>query len=126
MSSIFILKGVVVRGKSRGKDLGFPTVNLAIDKSTPSGTYISRTKFNTKVYQSITFIGTAETFDETDFVGETYIINFDQDIYGQYIEVEIIKKLRDNQKFENAEKLIEQMKVDEKATINYFKNEIQT
>lgn len=120
MDPIFELKGIVVRGKSRGKQLGFPTANLVIDKFTKPGIYISQTKVRTKEYQSITFIGTVDTFDETDFVGESYILDFDEDIYGEEIVVKIIKKLRDNQKFESEQKLIAQMEKDKIDALNYF------
>lgn len=122
MEIIFILKGTVIHGKKRGKKLGFPTANFKIDPTTPPGTYISTTQVLKKVYPSITFIGTVDTFNETDFIGESYILDFDQDIYGEEIIVKIVKKLRDNQKFESEQKLIDQMKKDEEEARIYFGN----
>ncbi|HSW48321.1 MAG TPA: riboflavin kinase, partial [Candidatus Saccharimonadales bacterium] len=104
---------------------GFPTANLAINKSTPSGIFVSITKIKNDTYNSITFIGTADTFDETDFVAETYILNFDQDIYGEEVEINILQKLRDNQKFESVEMLTEQMKIDKEEAEKFFREHIR-
>ncbi len=120
MNPLFVLSGIVIRGKHRGKALGFPTANLNIDKSTPPGTYISFTNVRGADYPSVTFIGTVDTFDEKDYVGESYILDFDKEIYGEEITVNFIKKLRENQKFESVEKLIEQMRKDEQQTRKYF------
>lgn len=125
MQPIFNLIGKVIKGKNRGKSLGFPTANLAINKSTPSGIFVSITKIKNDTYNSITFIGTADTFDETDFVAETYILNFDQDIYGEEVEINILQKLRDNQKFESVEMLTEQMKIDKEEAEKFFREHIR-
>lgn len=122
---MFKLKGIVQHGKKRGKNLGFPTANFTIDPNTPRGIFISQTTYQNKTYQSITFIGTADTFDEKDFVAETYILNFDQDIYRQEIEVNILKKLRDSKKFDSEQELITQMKKDEEQVEKFFREHIQ-
>ena len=116
----FELKGVVIHGKKRGKELGFPTANFKIDNSTSPGIYLSFTEVLGKKYPSITFIGTVDTFNETDFIGESYILNFDQDIYGEEITVKVLKKLRDNQKFKSVEKLVRQMHQDEEKALKFF------
>ena len=126
MNILFEFSGKVIHGQKRGKGLGFPTANFRIDPSTPPGTYLSTTTVLEKVYPSITFIGTVDTFDETDFIGESYILDFDQDIYGEKIIVKIIKKLRDNQKFESEQKLIEQMKKDEEEAKDYFSSKVSS
>lgn len=120
MNLLFKLNGTVIKGKARGKALGFPTANFKVKLSTSPGTYLSFTVVDNIEYPSITFIGTVDTFDEKDFVGESYILGFDKDIYGKEIEVKIIKKLRDNQKFESEGKLIDQMKKDEKNARIFF------
>ncbi len=100
--------------------MGFPTANFPADSKTPQGTYFSTTKIGNKTSNSITFIGTVDTFDEKDFSAETYILDFDQDIYGQKITVNILKKLRDNKKFNSTADLIKQIEKDKKEAINYF------
>lgn len=112
--------GKVRKHKQRGKKLGFPTANINVKKGIPEGIYVSQTKVGKLVYKSLTFIGTAKTFNETKFHAETYILDFSKNIYGQWISVEVINKLRGNKKFKLAEDLIKQMKQDEKEAREYF------
>ncbi|HUQ85850.1 MAG TPA: riboflavin kinase [Candidatus Limnocylindrales bacterium] len=121
MNELFRFTGIVIRGKNRGKALGFPTANTDISKSAMPGIYISKTIYDKNEFSSITFIGEVKTFNESNFAAETYILDFNQDIYGEEIQVHILKKLRDNQKFESVENLILQMKEDEKQTRKYFR-----
>lgn len=104
----------------RGKKLGFPTANVNLKRNIPEGIYISKTKIGHIFYQSLTFIGTAKTFNENKFHAETYILDFNGDLYGKWISVEIIKKLRENKKFKSAEDLIKQMENDEREAREYF------
>lgn len=120
MKAMFTVAGKVVKGKSRGKALGFPTANLVASPTLPQGIYLSTTEIDGIFYQSVTFIGTVDTYGESDFVVETFILNFDQDIYGKFVKVNILKKLRENQKFESVEKLIAQIEKDVKQARDYF------
>ncbi len=115
------ISGVVKKGQSRGKKLGFPTINFLLTEKLPEGIYISQAIIGGKKYNSLTFIGTAKTFDETLFQAETYIFDFNQDVYGQKVDVLLLKKIRDNQKFESEEKLIAQMEEDKKTAEEFFK-----
>lgn len=110
------LRGVVIKGKQRGKDLGFPTANIPLVQSIPEGIYISQTEIDGAHFPSLTFVGSAKTFNETDAKAETYILDFDKDIYGKEITVELVKKIRENQKFNSVEELQEAMKKDLEAT----------
>lgn len=105
----------------RGKKLGFPTANVNLYKKIPEGIYISITKIKSIKFPSLTFIGKAKTFDEQKFHAETYILDFNRNIYDQWISVELLKKIRDNQKFNSAKELINQMKKDEEEARKYFK-----
>ncbi len=73
-----------------------------------------------RFFKSITFIGIAKTFGEKKFHAETYILDFNQNIYNKWISVELIKKIRGNIKFNSAKDLVEQMKKDEQETRRYF------
>lgn len=112
--------GKVRTHNKRGKKLGFPTANVNLYRNIPEGVYISKTKFEKKSYNSITFIGKSKTFNGTKFHAETYILDFNQDIYGKWISVKLLKKIRNNKKFSSAEELIEQMKEDERQAKEYF------
>ena len=112
--------GIVIRGKNRGKKLGYPTANVLIEAIFKEGVYVSETVIDKKKLQSITFIGNAKTFNEHDYQSETYILDFNRDIYDQKIEVKLLKKIRDNQKFESVDALILQMKKDEEEARKYL------
>lgn len=112
--------GKVRKHNQRGKKLGFPTANINLRKKIPEGIYISKTKLGNYFYPSLTFIGAAKTFGESRFHAETYILNFKQDIYGKWISLKLIKRIRNNQKFDSAEQLIKQMRKDEKKAREYY------
>ena len=118
---LFTLQTKVQKGHSRGKKLGFPTINSPIERSFPDGIYFSYATVAGKRYNALTFIGEAKTFNETEYLSETYLLDFAQDIYGQDVTVEVLKKLRDNQKFASEEELIKQMEDDRKQAEAFFK-----
>jgi len=117
---IYQFWGKVIHGKNRGKLLGFPTANLRLHKIVPRGIYISNTKFNNKWYRSLSFVGIAKTFDETEVHAESYIFNYYVNLYGKWISIKLLKKIRDTKKFASKGELIKQIKKDEKETLEYF------
>ncbi len=124
VTSMYKIHGKVRHGQNRGKSLGFPTVNINVSSRIPEGIYVSQTKFNQKKYPSLTFIGAAITFEETNIQSETYIFGLNQNLYGKVISVEIIKKLRENKKFDSSESLIKQMEEDRRQALEYFKKHV--
>ncbi len=122
MEVLFTFRGKVKKGKSRGKFLGFPTANIAIHKRIPEGIYTSRLTIDGQSYLAATFIGSAKTFNEDEYKAESYILDFNQNIYGKWITVRLFKKLRENKKFDSKQELISQMKQDILATGKFFNN----
>jgi riboflavin kinase/FMN adenylyltransferase len=116
-----IFWGKVKKHNKRGKSLGYPTANVLLHKKIPEGIYVSCLKLEDKIYPSVTFIGSAKTFNETKYLSETYILDFKKEIYGEWVSIRLLKKIRNNQKFDSVEELVAQMKKDEKITIAYFK-----
>ncbi len=112
--------GKVRSNNKRGRVLGFPTANLNLSRKIPEGIYISKIKIDNNDYKSLTFIGAAKTFNEKKYKAETYILDFNQNIYDKWISIELIKKIRENKKFDSLEELIIQMKKDEEAARKYF------
>ena len=112
--------GKVRKHNQRGKKLGFPTANVNLSKNIPEGIYISKTKLAGKEYKSISFVGTVKTFNEKKFHSETYILDFNKDIYGKWISVKLIKKIRDNKKFDTVDELVKLMRKDEQETREYL------
>lgn len=115
------IEGRVIHGKNRGTKLGFPTANLEktgqfiIPKI---GVYHTTAYIDNKAYDSLTNIGYNPTFNDDELTIESYILDFDEDIYGKVIYVDFIDYLRDDIKFNSPDELVEQMKEDVKAIIN--------
>jgi len=72
------INGIVVHGNKRGKALGFPTLNVALQEQIPEGIYLSQTVIQEKQYHSLTFIGAAKTFNETTYQSETYLLDLNR------------------------------------------------
>ncbi len=109
------VRGRVVKGDRRGRALGFPTANLAIAdrRLIPAdGIYAVRVRINGEWFNGAASIGVRPTFGGTQRLVEVYILDFDRDLYDQVIEVQFIKRLRDELKFESVDALIEQMRKD--------------
>ncbi len=123
----FSLRGPVVAGAHRGLSLGFPTANIAIglDRALPAfGVYVTRAVIRENQYPSCTNIGVRPTFDgEVQPTVETYILDFQDDIYGEEARVDLLHRLRDELKFESTDDLVSQMQRDIADTREYFARE---
>ena len=111
----FSFDGQVIHGDARGKALGFPTANLAItkDRLVPgNGIYVCWVTVDDKRYMAATNIGTRPTFGDNERIIETFILDFDADIYGNSIKIEFIQRLRDELPFQTTQALIDQMNID--------------
>ena len=121
----FSLRGPVVGGDGRGRDLGFPTANigLGLDRALPAyGIYVTRAYVRENSHQSCTSIGVRPTFDGgRNATVETYIIDFDEDIYGQEIRIDLLERLRAEIRFDEVGALIAQMHRDIEDTREYFR-----
>ena len=109
------VRGRVVKGFQRGRQLGFPTANLAIAERRlipANGIYAVRVKIGEAWYGGAANIGTRPTFDNGHRLVEVFVLDFSGDLYDQVIEVQFIKRLRPELKFENVQQLIEQMNRD--------------
>lgn len=120
MDVLHKIRGIVICGEKRGKKFGFPTANIRLHKNIPEGIYAASVKFNGKAYQSASFVGSAKTFLQTEKKVESYIFDFDQDIYGKWITVQLHKKIRGNEKFDSVDALIHQMHQDVKEIKKFF------
>lgn len=120
----FSLEGPVVSGAHRGSGLGFPTANIAIglDRALPAyGVYVTRAYVRENAFQSCTNIGVRPTFDaEPRPTVEAFILDFDDDIYGQDVRLDLLHRLRDELKFDSVDDLITQMHKDIDDTREYF------
>lgn len=120
----FFVRGRIIKGEGRGKKIGFPTANLdfAPERIVPAkGVYITRSQIGDMLYQSVTNIGINPTFKNDEVLSiETFLLDFDRDIYGEEIEVIFLKRLRDEKKFSSVNKLIDQISSDVNNARKYF------
>ena len=116
----------VLHGNEIGRTLDFPTINQEITKGyifPLFGVYITRTKIDGKWYNSISNIGVKPTVEERSVpLIETNILDFEGDIYGQVVEVELICFLRPERKFESVDELKRQVKSDINKTREFFEH----
>lgn len=117
----FVIPGVVIEGANRGKGLGFPTANISTweERAYPrKGVYACLTTVRGTRRPSVTNIGIRPTFDDPveSPVIETYILDFDEDIYGEELELEFVARLRDEQHFPSQEALVAQIQQDVNTT----------
>lgn len=116
------LSGLVIKGKQMGRKLGFPTANLLINakQALPKpGVYITTTIVNNKKYPSVTNVGYNPTFQQDDYNIETYIIDYDEDIYGHRIALQFHEFIRDEIRFDGLDKLIAKINEDVKQAKKY-------
>lgn len=122
----FMLTGTVVKGKGIGKDLGFPTANIQIEESykliPKHGVYIVKSKFKNEALFGMMNIGINPTVDGKIQSIEVNFFNFDTDIYGEKIEIKLLSRIRDEQKFDSLEALKLQLQQDRKVAEEFMLN----
>ncbi len=109
--------GVVVQGDKRGRQLGYPTANIKPDnkfKLLPAiGIYAVRILVHGNWFKGVMSIGKRPTFyTDGDLITEVFIFDFDQEIYNQTVSVEIVQRIRGEEKFSNINDLVNQIKKD--------------
>ena len=113
----YSFSGTVVEGDRRGRDLGFPTANIKLEdehKMLPAlGVYAVEFIIDDNKFSGLLSVGKRPTFYEDGIViPEVYIYDFNKDIYGKFVTVNIIEMIRGEIKYNSAEELIEQMNKD--------------
>lgn len=119
----YAVVGSVVRGHSRGKDLGFPTANVDVprQRALPAdGVYVTRAYLNGVPYFSVTNVGDNPTFGDAERTVETYILDFDREIYGEELKIEFLQRLRGEERFPDIDALVAQIRRDVEQTRQYF------
>ncbi|MEW6033957.1 MAG: bifunctional riboflavin kinase/FAD synthetase [Chloroflexota bacterium] len=111
----FTISGEVTRGAERGRKLGFPTANLVLDPSRAmpaDGVYATWAYCGGKRYASVTNVGTRPTFGNGRRLAEVHVLDYDGDLYGRRLKVELVEKLREEKRFDSVQGLAEQMRRD--------------
>ena len=115
MCEPYRLCGEVVGGYRRGREMGFPTANIAIEKNKllpPDGVYRAACKIDGKRHAVVLNIGKNPTFDAAQRSAEAHILGFSGDLYGERLAVEVAEKIRGELRFENADALRRQIEKD--------------
>ena len=119
---VFSVSGTVVNGRKIGRTIGYPTANIETDplKLLPKkGAYIVEVFVKDQKYKGMLSIGTNPTVNGTSLSTEVYILDFNDDIYGEEISVNFREFLHDEIRFESLEKLIERLDEDKTITENF-------
>lgn len=115
----YMLTGEIVTGKGLGRKLNFPTVNLYIKETykliPKTGVYIVKTQIEENTIFGIMNIGYRPTIDGKNQTIEIHLLDFNANLYGKKMQIEILNRLRDEQKFDSVEHLTEQIQEDEKS-----------
>ena len=118
----YTFSGKVVFGNRLGRTIGIPTANIWVPKSNLPirGVFAVKALIKGETFNGIANMGVRPTVGGTSPVLEIHIFDFNEEIYGNRIEVEFFKKIRNEQKFENLDKLKEQINLDIEETKIYF------
>ena len=121
----YSFSGTVVSGDKRGRELGFPTANIKLssqEKLLPAiGIYAVKVFLKDEEHIGLLSIGKRPTFyNEGELVTETYIFNFNREIYGEVVTIELVERLRGEEKFNSADDLINQMNKDKENGLKIF------
>jgi riboflavin kinase/FMN adenylyltransferase len=122
----FRVAGEVVHGAHLGRAIGYPTANVAPPAALVTladGIYVSRAELPSggASRESMTYVGTRPTVNGGPRYIETHLLDFEGDLYGQTLGVEILHRLRGDETFESLDALIAQLQRDEEAARAYFK-----
>ena len=109
-----------------GREMGFPTANIIVPSDkfvVRRGVYVSRVRLGQRILYGVTNIGRRPTLeDAVNDVVETYIFDFDEDIYGAKLEVELMHFLRPESKMTSKEELIDAVNLNKAQALEYIKN----
>ncbi|MGY8797226.1 MAG: bifunctional riboflavin kinase/FAD synthetase [Longimicrobiales bacterium] len=112
----YSVRGIVVRGEGRGRELGFPTANLRIDGGgkliPPAGIYAVRGILKSGTFDGALHLGPRPTFKGSPPSVELFLMDFDADIYGEEVRVDFVEYLRPVLPFDSVEALVFQMSAD--------------
>ena len=113
----FTLEGMVVHGDKRGRELAYPTANIDLqnqNKIVPKqGVYLVKSKLKGRVVYGMMNIGTKPTFDTTMPSIEVHFLDWNGGLYGQAVQVELLKWVREERKFKTVKELQAQIQTDE-------------
>ncbi len=124
----FVLRGIVVNGKKLGSKIGFPTANINVEETykliPKTGVYVVQAFIDNKLIFGMMNIGSRPTVNGSSQTIEVHFFDFKEDLYNEYISVELLYFLREEQKFNSIEMLTNQLRQDEITSRNYLQNKV--
>jgi riboflavin kinase/FMN adenylyltransferase len=122
LGRVYAIEGVVVEGRRRGRELGFPTANLDTPNELipPHGVYATVVTIDGVQHGAVTNIGTRPTFGETGATIESHVLAEVGDLYGRSIRVAFVQRLRDERRFEDVDALRQQIDADRQRAERLF------
>ena len=111
----YSLHGPVVHGAARGKGLGFPTANLHVNSNRglpADGVYVTKAYLGDTAYPSVTNFGVCPTFGQQERTVEVHLLDTEMKLYDKDLRIEVLQRLREEQRFASAGELSAQMKKD--------------
>jgi riboflavin kinase/FMN adenylyltransferase len=127
LGRFYSFSGKIIRGDGRGRQLGFPTANISIaseEKLIPAkGIYAAECIVENQKHIGLLSLGSRPTFHKNgEVIPEFYIFDFDRDIYGRIMQVNLVERIRDEEKFNSVDELIARMKKDEEIGRQILRN----
>ena len=115
----FSLSGTIVKGDKIGRKIGFPTANLYIEEKyklkPQNGVYLVQCHWDNQKYFGMMNVGKRPTISGKETQIETYFFDFDGDLYGKKLNINLLEKIRDEQKYDSLESLGNQLNIDQKS-----------
>ena len=110
----YFVSGEIIHGEKRGRELGYPTANMVLptENALRHGIYAVQMRVGGKLLDGVASFGRRPTFDNGAALLETFVFDFDGDLYGKHVEVIFVKFLRGEEKFDSIDALISQMDKD--------------
>ena len=123
----YTIMGRVIHGDKRGKQIGFPTANVELNNMhqllPANGVYAATGRIKGQQYAGMANIGHRPTFNGAHITVEIHLFDFDQEIYGETIEISFYRRIRDEQKFDSVEALVQQLQRDREVSLQIFARE---
>lgn len=118
-----VIEGVVEHGRRLGRELGFPTANIAVSGpvGAEDGVYGSRVEIDGRTYDAMSNLGCNPSVGGGERRLETHIFGFDGELYGRKLRVELLSKIREERKFDTIEELRAQIEADKKYVLTLKK-----
>ncbi len=118
-----VIEGIVIGGNQLGRKLGFPTANIALSEefAVENGVYASKAYVDGREYAAMTNVGVRPSVDGSKRLLETHLFDFDGVLYGLTLRVELLEKIREEQKFSSVEELRAQIAKDKEIVKSKLK-----